>query len=116
MKRFIILIIASSLFSREALTVEDISEYPVQVLAPTDGAQVPAGTVNFSWSQVDEADSYLIQIATPNFENASQIVLDSLVTQNSVMTNLEANSYQWRVKALNSEYETEFSTVSFTVN
>jgi PhoPQ-activated pathogenicity-related protein len=100
----------------EVLFVEDISNDVVRTLAPLENSEVTSGTVSFSWQLIDEADSYQIQIATPTFQNANQIVLDSISEANSVQKNLEAGEYQWRIKAINAEYETNYTTVSFTVN
>ena len=77
--------------------------------------------VNFNWNSVNEAESYLVQIATPNFENASQLVLDSVIvidtsfTGTSVSRMLLDNTYEWRVKAFNSDFETDFSLSRFRV-
>ena len=111
-------------FSCEAVFVEDISNETVVLLAPTENSSVAAGNIHFRWQLIDQAELYQIQIATPSFESASQIVLDSVVApvdsiqviSRSLSQTLEEGSYQWRVKAFNSDYETRYSTVSFTVN
>jgi len=116
MKNVYLLIIFLGLISCEVILVEDISNESILLLAPSVNSEVPSGNISFSWQLVNEADSYNIQIASPNFENASQILLDSITSSISANKNLEVGEYQWRVKAINSEYETPFSTVSFTVN
>jgi hypothetical protein len=110
------MLVLACLFSCEAVFVEDISNDSVVLLAPLDNSQLNAGNNTFSWELLNDAEIYQIQIATPNFENANQIVLDSIVLDNSLLQSIDAGTYQWRVKASNSEYETQYSTVNFTVN
>ncbi len=106
----------------EAIFEEDISNQTVVVLAPTEGAQLstgtqlPTGEVTFSWQALDNASSYTIQIATPDFTNAAQILLNTTTADNSATANLATGSYQWRVSASNSEYTTGYTTINFTVN
>lgn len=107
----------------DILEVPDISERSVTILAPTDGSVLEFNTINFNWETVDEATGYRIQIATPNFENAVQLVLDSIVEVDSLgyMTpwleqSLLNGNYEWRIKAFNSDYETIYTLNAFSVN
>ncbi|MET1260651.1 hypothetical protein ABV409_14990 [Flagellimonas sp. DF-77] len=105
----------------EIFEVTDISEEQVTLLAPTNESTLTTSSVSFNWDGVAEADAYLVQIATPNFENATQFVLDTIVVVDStfvgnrLIRNLTDNTYQWRVQAQNSDFATGFSTASFTV-
>lgn len=117
MKKLVILLLIGAIYScDEIIEVTDISEETVTILAPTDTTTVATGTINFNWNPVDEATKYQLQIATPTFENATQISVDSLITSNVFSQLLEIGEYQWRVKALNSNFETNFTTNSLTVN
>lgn len=101
--------------------VTDISNEQVQLLAPTNESVVTDSIVNFNWNGVEEAESYVVQIATPDFENATQFVLDTVITidstfvGNRISKRLLEDTYQWRVQAQNSAFSTEFSTSGFTV-
>jgi hypothetical protein len=116
MKKISFIFLLFLFVSCEAVFVEDISTDRVVTLAPTENSTVASGNITFSWQLLDEADMYQIQIATPTFESASQIVLDSVVDSNSAQKMLDVGEYQWRIKGMNSEYETNYTTVSFTVN
>jgi len=117
MKKNISLIFLLIFFSNcEAIFVEDISDKAVVLLAPTENATVSSGTVQFNWQSVPDATNYELQIATPTFLNANQIVLDTLITKTSFSKTLEVGDYEWRVKAINSDYSTNHTTTSFTVN
>lgn len=100
----------------EAILVKDISNAQVITLAPTEGVQVAVGTISLRWEVVDEATSYRVQVATPNFDNATQVLLDSSVHTNTIDVTLASGTYQWRVSASNSDYSTEYTTINFTVN
>lgn len=116
----VLLIFISS--CEDLLEVADISEETVQLLAPSDSTTVAQNMVNFSWNGVYEATQYHIQVASPNFENAAQIIIDSVIVIDSTflgtrITKSLANSqYEWRVKAMNSDFETDFSSSLFNVD
>ena len=111
-----IVVIATTCYScDEIIYVPDISEESVHIIAPTNAVSVSAGNINFNWEIVDEATEYQLQIATPNFAQASQIVEEQLTTTTSFNVELVANEYEWRVRAINSAYETAYTTNSLTV-
>lgn len=106
---------------QDVLEVPDITQEQVLLLAPMDSTIVKDSVVNLTWNGVLDADAYLVQIATPNFENAAQIVLDSIIVLDSTFVGtkvskaLQNMNYEWRVKAMNSSFETPFSTALFSV-
>ena len=99
----------------EIVRVQDISEDFVNILAPTNNAILNTTDVSFNWENVEEAEEYNIQIASPNFSEAIQIVVDTTLTSSSLSKTLFIGNFQWRVKALNSSYETNYTTNSFTI-
>ncbi len=99
----------------DIIEVVDISEQTVYVLAPTDGVALYDDTVTFTWDAVDDAESYNIQIATPDFETATQIVTDSTVTTTFFNRSLNSGSYEWRVRAENSGYATAYTVQKFAL-
>lgn len=94
----------------EIIFEHDISDSYVNVLAPTNNTTLTTGNISFNWETVSDADKYQIQIATPNFANAKQIVLDSLTENASYVLQLLPNNYEWRVRAVNSAFETAYFT------
>lgn len=100
----------------DILMVEDFSDETVSVLAPAEGATLTTTSVTFSWNGVVDAEQYRLEIATPSFENASQLVMDSIVMTTNFTSILEANDYQWRVRAENIGYATPYTTQSFRVD
>ncbi|TXD83448.1 fibronectin type III domain-containing protein [Subsaximicrobium wynnwilliamsii] len=100
----------------DIIGVEDISNTLVIPLAPSNEAVLTEDSVVFSWDAVAEAEGYRIQVARPNFENATQIVVDSLVGSTSFLQVLASGDYEWRIRAENSDYQSTYTTYSFTIN
>jgi len=114
-KRLLFIAVVLLLSNCESIFVEDISENPIILLAPSTNSEVANGSVIFTWQGVRDATQYEIQIATPSFANASQIVLDSITTTTLISKDLKLNDYEWRVRAFNSAYNTPYVTNAFTV-
>lgn len=72
----------------DIIEVEDISQKTVAVLAPTNNSVIANSTVTFSWGALNDADQYRLQISTPTFSDATQIVVDSLVTMQTLQNHL----------------------------
>ena len=107
----------------DILEEPDISSSQVDVFAPLDNTVLTNNTVNFNWDTVTDARSYRVQVAQPDFENAQQLVLDSIMVLDSlgnVSTSVEQTllngNYAWRVKASNGGFETAYTTQRFQVN
>jgi hypothetical protein len=117
MKRALILIlVVVSFFScDDIIGVENISENTITVLAPTNDSVLAEGDIIFSWDALQDASQYRLQIATPTFENAAQILLDSTVAVTNFSKLLGQGNYEWRVRAENSEYQTVYSIQNFTI-
>lgn len=100
----------------EAIFIEDISEKTIVILAPSNNVQIDSMKIQFNWKPLQDATAYEIQIATPSFETATQLVLDSIVTNTIISKNLHLGAYQWRIRGKNAAYTTNFTTNSFTIN
>ena len=99
----------------DIIEVVDISQETISVLAPTNNAVIDTTKVTFSWQALEDAEKYHIQVATPSFENAIQIVLDTLVSKSNHSQTLERKTYEWRIRGENSDYQTTYTINSFTV-
>lgn len=108
-------ILFAFLSCEEILFVQDISTEEIKLVAPMDKANFFTTGVIFSWEKVQEAEKYHLQIAKPDFATPLQIVLDTLVSSTSFNHQLNIGKYVWRVKAINSAYETAYSSRTFTI-
>lgn len=113
MKNIPILIAIASMIvlnaCKDILTVEDISEKEVRLIAPANGTVLAIENINFTWDAVDYAEEYRLQIASPDFKVPAQIVLDSMVTNTNFGQTLDPGTYQWRVRAENSTFFTNYA-------
>ncbi len=118
MKKYItysIFLILPFLSCEEAFIEEDLSDDIIAIIAPRDGSEIEDASINFSWEGVDQATSYRLQIARPNFENAAQIVEDTIITTTNFNTSLTKNTYEWRIRAQNSGSATAYVLAGFSV-
>ena len=117
MKKIISLILVLFCFIScdEIVNEKNISTQTVNILAPTNNAQFNSTSVTFSWDLLADATEYRIQIAKPNFSNATEIILDTKITESSLTKQLNVGTYEWRIKALNGSSETQYVTRSFTI-
>jgi len=110
---FIVLILCFS--CDDIVGVTDISEELVSVIAPSNRVVLNDRQVRFTWTDIDEAESYHLQIASPNFIAAQQVLVDSVMTHLNFSTSLDLGDYEWRIRAENSGYITEYATQSFRI-
>ncbi len=88
----------------------------VTLNAPSDGALGASYTVNFWWTEVDDALNYRLQIVTPGFDTLQALVADTVVKTNKIVFTLAPGSYQWRVRAENGSTQTPYSAARrFTI-
>ncbi|MDO5981440.1 hypothetical protein [Flavivirga spongiicola] len=92
-------------FACDDILEEDITNDVVQVISPTEGTVIEGNTVQFLWQTIEGADSYRVQI----IKNNQRHVADSLVTITNFTYNLDPGDYQWRIKAENFAYETDYT-------
>lgn len=118
-KTIYILLIITSLFvlqsCEEIIMEDDIANKQVVILAPVNNAMLNNTSATFSWEFVEGATQYQLQIAKPDFNNALQIVLDTIISDNTFTQQLNLGNYQWRVRALNSAYQTAYVTRNITI-
>ncbi|WP_445713183.1 hypothetical protein [Flavobacterium sp.] len=109
------LLVFTFLSCEEVLMEDDISDETIVLLAPADNAQFFSTSVTLTWEPVQYATKYRLQIAKPNFATATEIVLDTELTTTSFTQQLNIGDYEWRVKAINSAYETNYVARRLTV-
>lgn len=116
--KYIIFIFTFSLVSCEEggiLIEEDISDKHVTLIAPMNNGEISSNTVYFDWGKVEGASTYEMQVASPDFENTQQLLLNTIDSTTFNELELNIGDYEWRVRANNSGYHTEYSTASFKV-
>jgi hypothetical protein len=98
-------------FSCEDILEKDITDDVVQIISPTEGATITKNIVAFQWNTLKGATKYRVQVYNSN----QSIVLDSLVSQNSLNFELPSDQYKWKVRGENFGYQSTYSeSVSFS--
>jgi len=96
--------------------VPDLTSKTVKILAPVNNSKLTNTNVNLTWTAVEGASGYHVQIATPSFASALQIVADSRISiANFNQTLTASTTYEWRVRAENENSETGYTTSKFSV-
>lgn len=99
----------------EVFFEDDISKVTIELIAPVDNTVFDTQHINLNWTPIEGAEEYQLQIAMPSFLNAGQIVIDTIITKTSFEIELSPGEYQWRAKGINSAYNTNYSTNSFSI-
>ena len=93
-----------------------IASNTINLLAPSNGSSLNSTMVNFNWEALEGADQYHIQVATPRFNNANQILVDQRTNQPFITATLVATStYEWRVRAENNNSVSAYSSAQFLI-
>ena len=116
-KTITILLLILTLSCEEIINEQNISNDMISLLAPTENAVLTTSTkISYNWEVLSGATNYQLQIANPDFNNANQLVIDTLLTNTSfTLDSLSQNTYQWRIKGSNSIFETAYTTINFIV-
>ncbi len=91
-------------FACDDILEEDITNDNVQIISPLEGTLVEGNTVQFLWKEVSGADKYRIQIT----KREKGLEVDSLINAANFVYNLGPGDYQWRIKAENFAYQTDY--------
>lgn len=108
MKKFNLLILSIILvlvIACDDVLEENIGNDQISVLSPLEGAIIYGNSSQFSWQELEGADSYRIQILNEN----QGYILDSLITSTIFNYNISPGSYKWRVRGENFAYSTPYT-------
>ncbi|MBB6126355.1 hypothetical protein [Mucilaginibacter lappiensis] len=93
-----------------------INKRQVQLNAPANKYQSTNYTINFWWSDVEDALSYRLQVVTPNFDSIGGLIIDTLVKGTKFSLTMDPGIYEWHVRAENGSSQTNYSAPQdFTV-
>jgi hypothetical protein len=100
-------------------TIIGTERYAPQLQSPKAGATIVNTRPVFQWSAIGWADQYQLQVATDNGFAATAIVVDEMLGNTQGYQSpmeLAKGTYCWRVKAMSSTSQTEWSSTGiFTV-
>lgn len=95
----------------------DISKKGVLINSPDDNLKTSQLTLTFWWKEVEGARGYNLQIVKGTFTGNPQLITDTNITGGEkYMQQFTPGAYQWRIRAYNNEYKTNYYSRSFTVD
>lgn len=93
-------------------TTSDLGGQIITLQSPSNGSYFNSLTETFIWNSLYNATGYDIQVASPDFSNSGNTILDTNVGSNSIeITFNTEGAYQWKVRATNSSGFSPFSQV-----
>lgn len=104
------------IFGCNDILEEDVSAETIRLVSPANGIETDIQNIGFLWDKIENNNTYRLQVVTPNFQQPVSFLLDSLVNSNSFNLSLNPGEYQWRVRAENSAYFSDYSTNSFKID
>jgi hypothetical protein len=115
---FIILcpLLAAILYSCDEFIEKDLEGKNVTILAPADSLVTSNAFMTFWWEAMEGALEYNVQVVSPSFALIKKLWADSIVAGNKFELALVPGSYQWRIKGMNGSSESNFVTLSFTID
>lgn len=93
----------------EDFMAEDVSDQMITLRAPADEASSETAQITFWWDALPINTGYRLQVVRPSFEQATSLVLDTLVYTYQVPFSLDSGRYAWRVRAENATYSGAYS-------
>lgn len=108
----------ASFFWNSACTeflVPELDEASLIVNSPKDSLISKEGNITFWWEGNPDADSYQLQIVSPDFDNPV-FLFDTLLEHNIVQKQLLDANYLWRIRMQNEASVSPWQQSSFTVD
>ena len=96
-------------------SVSDISQSSVLLSFPVNNEMYGDSSLTLSWQEIFSATSYLVQLID---KSNNKFILNDTVATNSISTGdtLSTNFYEWKVKAINYQSQTDFTTAEFEID
>jgi uncharacterized protein YegP (UPF0339 family) len=99
----------------EAVFERDISKDSITVKSPQDGYCSNVSKIYFWWDELKGAENYHVQLVSPSFDTIREFILDTLMSDTRIELYLDPGRYQWRIRAQNSAYHSNYTTMSFSI-
>lgn len=112
---FVLLVIVFAIGCAKWVSV-DISDDSIVLISPTENQADSLQKKTFVWEELEGAKQYRLQIVSARFDSILNYVLDSAVSATSYSISLIPNTYEWRVRGENDDYNSAWSTRKLIVS
>lgn len=87
----------------------ELRNQQVKLLAPANNVTSMDSVQTFYWEELDDSLRYQLQVVSPGFDSIVRLEADTILQRNRLTLKLRRDTYQWRVRALNSVTASQFS-------
>lgn len=95
---------------------KDITLSEIDIITPANNVNITGSSVFFWWNYLDGSEFYEFQIANPNFESIEDLLVDTVIYSNKIKASIEPGVYEWRIRACNSAYCTDYFLRSLVIS
>ncbi|MBI5542198.1 MAG: hypothetical protein HY951_19230 [Bacteroidia bacterium] len=100
----------------EDIIEEDLNGKTITIISPANNYHTTTLSQTFWWNEVVGATSYNLQIVDSSFVTINRLVVDTDITSNKFAYTLYPGTFQWRIKAINGNSETVYTTYSIRID
>ena len=100
----------------ESDTSNDLSTKTILLTAPDNDLVTNEATITFKWDEMPNADQYTLQVASPDFSDNGNILLNELLEDNDYSSTFSEGTYRWRVRGENNRGVSPYSERGFTID
>jgi hypothetical protein len=115
-KHFIFIGFILTGLSCERFFVDDISDTKIELNTPPDNQIITKSDIDFTWSEVNDAEDYNLIVVSPGYYSSYNIIYDTTTSTTSFNGVFAPGLYQWYVKAENYHSVVYSDTLSFSVD
>ena len=112
---FVLLVIVFTIGCAKWVSV-DIRNVSILLISPVENQSDSLQKKNFIWEELEGSNHYRLQIVSTSFDSIFSYVLDSVVSATSYSISLIPNTYEWRVRGENDDYNSAWSTRKLIVS
>ncbi len=92
-----------------------IENRTIDVLAPGNKLETTNYQQTFWWNPMADALFYRLQVVSPQFDNVSKLILDTLITKEKFIYTMDPGKYEWRVRGENGSSASNYTTRSLEI-
>lgn len=104
------------LYGCDDIFEKDITNSITEIITPADGVTIQGPEILIWWNDVVGSDYYELQLVKPNFQSIESLIADTTLTSGKITLSIEAGTYEYRIRACNSAYCTDYSYRSFIIS
>lgn len=99
---------------------KDLSNDAITLLTPSNGAVLTEADQTFRWAELQDADYYVVIIASPSIRGNDDYELDTIFAEEELklpydLSKLDSGSYEWTVLGVSGTNYSDTTIHSFTV-